>query len=267
MRYHTVALGHTDEAALDVLGELLSGKSGRLYKRLVTAEDAAIGQPRVGHNSRKYAGFFELNAVVKENRTPEEVEQFILEEIDKLREGEITDYELQKVKNQVLANSVRRLKRSLGLMFQLGLYETWLDWSHINEAPERMLAITADDVRRVVNEYFDPKTRTVAFYRTKEGTTSDVDAELEAVLAGVPPEAHGQIKGMLKQVQQSDDLARLSGMAQMMEQSLTNEQVPEEQRALSEYMLEVIKARVAELEAAGDQATDEAAEADSEESK
>ena len=267
MRYHTVALGHTDEAALDVLGELLSGKSGRLYKRLVTAEDAASGQPRAGHNSRKYAGFFELNAVVKENRTPEEVERFILEEIDKLREGEITDYELQKVKNQVLANSVRRLKRSLGLMFQLGLYETWLDWSYINEAPERMLAITADQVRRVVNEYFDPKTRTVAIYRTKEGTTSDVDAELEAVLAGIPPEAHQQIKGMLKQVQQSDDLARLSGMAQMMEQNLTGEQVPEEQRALSEYMLEIIRARVAELEAAGDQATEEAAEADSEESK
>ena len=267
IRYHTVALGHTDEAALDVLGQLLSRKTGRLYKRLVTAEDAAIGQPRAAHSSRKYAGYFEISAVVKEDHTPEQVERLILEEIDQLREGEITDYELQKVKNQVLASSVRRLKSGLGLMFQLGIYQTWLDWSYINDAPQRMLAITADQVRRVVNEYFDPKTRTVAIYRTKGGTASEVDAELEAVLANVPPEAHEQIKGMIKQVQQSDDLSRLSGMTQMMEQGLAGGQVPEEQRALSEYMLEVIKARVAELEAAGNETAEQTAEADSEESK
>ena len=47
------------------------------------------------------------------------------------------------------------------------------------------------------------------------------------------------------------DLARLAGMVQMMDQGLSSGQVPEEQRALSEYLLKVVKARVAELEAAG----------------
>ncbi len=265
IRFHTVAMGHADDAALEVAGELLSGKSGRLYKRLVTAEDAAI-RVAASHPARKYAGFFELQAVVKEGRSPEDVEQMLLEEVDKLREGEITDYELQKVKNQVLAESVQRLKRGFFLMFQLGIYETWLDWSHINEAPQRMLAVAADDVRRVVKEYFDPKTRTVAIYRTKPGTPGGVDPELEAVLASVPAEAHEQIKGMVKQVRQSDDANRLRMMSTMMEQGLAEGQVPQEQRPISEYMLKVVKARLAELDAGGDQGAAEHNEAPAEES-
>ncbi len=251
VRYHAVAMGHRDEAALDVLSELLSGKSGRLYKRLVTKEDAAIGRPSAGNNSRKYAGYFQVSAVVKEGRTPEEVETFVLEEIDKLREGEITDYELQKVKNQVLADSVRRIKSNFGLMIQLGMYETWLDWSYLNDAPQRMLAVTADDVRRVVKKYFDPKTRTVAIYRTKEGAPS-ADSELEAVLADMPAEAQAHIKKTIERIRQAEDPNQLRSRLEMMEQMLGSGQDPEEQKPVLEYMVKVIKTRMAELEAAGD---------------
>lgn len=250
VRYHGVAIGHADEAALDVLAELLSGKTGRLYKRLVTTEDAAIGQPRAGSRSRKYAGYFEINVTVKEGRTPEEVEQFVLEEIDKLREGEITEYELQKVKNQVLSSSVRRLKNNMGLMFQLGVYDTWLDWSYINQAPQRMLQVTADDVRRVVKEYFDAKVRTVAIYRTKEGAPSDEDSELAALIAGLPPEAQGQVKQMLDQIKRSTNLDQLSKRLQMMEQIAGSPQMPEDQKAMLDYTIKMLKERMAELEAA-----------------
>ena len=250
VRYHGVAIGHADEAALDVLAELLSGKTGRLYKRLVTAEDAAIGRPRASNMSRKYAGYSEINVTVKEGRTPEEVEQFVLEEIDKLREGEITEYELEKVKNQVLSSSVRRLKNNMGLMFQLGVYDAWLDWSYINEAPQRMLQVTADDVRRVVKEYFDPKLRTVAIYRTKEGAPSDEDSELAALIATLPPEAQGQVKQMLDQIKRSTDLGQLSKRLQMMEQIAGSPQMPEDQKAMLDYTIKMLKARVAELESA-----------------
>ena len=250
IRYHGMAIAHQDEAALDVAGELLSGKSGRLYKRLVTAEDAAIGQPYAANSSRKYAGYFEINATVKEGREPEEVEKLILEEVDKLREGEISDYELQKVKNQVLASSIRRLKSNLGLMFQLAVYETWYDWNYINEAPRRMLEITADDVRRVVAEYLDPKTRTVAIYRTKEGTTTQEDPELTALLADMPPEAVPQVKAMIQQIKQVNDLNMLQQQLQMMENAMASGNIPEERQAMFEYMIKTIKARVAELEAA-----------------
>jgi len=250
MRYHTVAMGHTDEAALDVLAQLLSGKTGRLYKRLVTKEEAAMGQPFASNGSRKYAGYFEINVTVKEGKTPEQVEQMVLEEIDKLREGEISDYELQKVKNQVLASSVQRLRSNTGLMFQLAIYDLWYDWNYMNEAPERMLQVTADDVRRMVKSYFDPKTRTVCIYRTKTAGTKDEDPELAAALVGVPAEHQGAIKSRLTQIKESTDLEKLQAGVQQMEQVLASGQVPEEQKGFVNLILKAMKSRVAELEAA-----------------
>jgi len=249
MRFHTVAMGHKDEAALDVIGELLSGKTGRLFKRLVTQEEAAIGTPRASHQARKYAGYFEINVTVKESRTPEEVETFVLEELQKLQDGEITDYELQKVKNQVLASSVRRLQSNFGLMVQLGLLDTWLDWSYINEAPKRMLAVSADDVRAALKRYFDPKTRTVAIYRTKEGQAAEdaVDPELAALLEKVPPDSREQIKAMLQRVGREDNLEQLTEQADRMQRVLESGQVPEERRPMLTYFVKVMRARIEEI--------------------
>ncbi len=249
LRFHTVAMGHKDEAALDVVAELLSGKTGRIFKRLVTQEEAAIGEPRAGHQARKYTGHFEINVTVKETRTPEEVETFVLEELDKLQHGEISDYELQKVKNQVLASSVRRLQSNFGLMFQLGLYDTWYDWAYINEAPQRMLAITGDDVRRVLKAYFDPKTRTVGIYRTKKVTPGQepVDPELAALLERVPADSHAQIKAMLKRVGRENDVEQLHKQAEMMERALASGQVPEDRQSMLTYFVKVIRARLEEL--------------------
>jgi len=251
IRFHSVAIGHKDEATLDVIAALLSGKTGRLYKRLVTEEEAALGEPRAGNQSRKYAGHFEINVTVKENRTPEEVEQFILEELDKLQHGDITDHELQKVKNQVLSSSVRRLQSNFGLMFQLGLYDTWYDWQYINDSPERMLAVTADDVHRVMAKYFDPKTRTVAIYRTKAGGAppEPVNPELAKLLEGVPAEARGQIKAVVKKFSTSDDLTMLRQQGSLMQQALDSGQVPEDRQPILAYLVKIMNQRADELEA------------------
>lgn len=248
IRFHTVAIGHSDEAALDVLGGLLSGKSGRLYKRLINEEDLAIGQPRASNQSRKYAGYFEFFVTVKEGKSPQAVESIILQEIDKLGSGTITDHELQRVKNQVLASSVQRLKNNVGLMFQLGMYDTWYDWTYINESPKLMLAVTAEDVKRVVKQYFDPTTRTVAIYKTKPGgATKSEDPELDAVLANIPPDQHERTRGMIKHIKGSTDLVRLEGMMTMMEQGAASGEIPEGQKAMFEYMIKVLRSRVAEL--------------------
>ena len=66
----------------------------------------------------------------------------------------------------------------------------------------------------------------------------------------MPPEAAPQIKGMIQQVKQTDDLGMLQRRLQMMEPALTSGQIPEERKAMFEYMIKIIKARVAELEAA-----------------
>lgn len=250
LRYLTVAIGHADEPAFEVISGLLSGKTGRLYKRLVEQEDLCIGVPRAGNQAQKYAGSFDVSATVKEGKSIERVEQVILEELDKLATGEITDREMQKVKNQTLADSVRSLRTNRGLMFQLGVSDVWYDWKHVNELPDRVLKTTTDDVRRVLKQYFDPNTRTVAIYRTKK-TAGSADEALAAVLAKVPEDMRGQIKASYERIKQASDAGMLSTRIQATETALSSGQVPEEQKAVFEFMLSAMKKRLAEVESAG----------------
>jgi predicted Zn-dependent peptidase len=165
--YHSVADGHVAEPALLVLGALLSGRTGRLYKSLVLdqkiANDVAAGQ-----NGMKYEGFFVLNGVARPESTPEVVEQALYKEIEKLQKEKVGDRELQKVKNQFAADNYRRLESRFLLMQQILLADSNRGWQSFNEDPKRIAAVTADDVQRVANLYFKPENRAVALYYTKK---------------------------------------------------------------------------------------------------
>lgn len=254
LRYHAVAIGHPDEAALEVVADLLSGKTGRLYKRLVTEEEAVIGEPRARNQGRKYAGYLEINVTVKEDREADEVEAFVLEELEKLRSGEIGERELQKVKNQALAASVRQLQRSTGLMFRLGIYDTWYDWTYINEAPRRVLKVTADDVRRVVRKYFDPKTRTVAVYRTKqveEGVDNiEEDPEFLALITPLRPAGQERFRTWARKIG-TMDAAELEPQAALVLAALDVREVPPKQKPVIEYIVRKMIERAEALKAAG----------------
>jgi predicted Zn-dependent peptidase len=165
--YHSAADGHVDEPALLVLGSLLSGRTGRLYKSLVLdqkiANDVAAGQ-----NGMKYEGFFVLNGVARPESTPEVVEQALYKEIEKLQKEKVEDRELQKVKNQFAADNYRRLESRFLLMQQMLLADSNRGWRSFNEDPKRIAAVTANDVQRVANQYFKPENRAVALYYTKK---------------------------------------------------------------------------------------------------
>ena len=64
IRYHTVADGHPDDVALGVLGDLLSGRTGRLYKSLVLQQEVA-NNASANQNGNKYEGYFELRGTAK----------------------------------------------------------------------------------------------------------------------------------------------------------------------------------------------------------
>ena len=211
VRYHTVAEGHPDSFALDILGSLLSGRTGRFYKSLVL-QQAVANSAGGGQNSRKYEGLFEINGVAKPGKTPEEVEQALYRELEKLQQELVDARELQKVKNQYAANNFRGLQSNFGLMVQLLLRDANRGWDTINTDPARLQAVTAEDIRRVANTYFKPENRTIAIYYTKKASGPEDPAlaglndqekaqvnQMKTVLAQAKPE---QIKQMLARMDQ-----------------------------------------------------------------
>jgi predicted Zn-dependent peptidase len=167
IRYHTVPAGHADSYALDMLAEILNGRTGRLYRGLVEGRGIAAGA-RASSDTRHYAGLFSVTAQARGDADPEALEAAWYEELQRLQEEDIPERELEKVKNGVAADSYRSLESNMSLLIQLAFYETLVDWREINETPKKYDAVTAADLRRVANEYFSDNNRSVATYRRAE---------------------------------------------------------------------------------------------------
>ena len=189
IRYHSVADGHVDEPALVVLGSLLSGRTGRLYKSLVLDQQIA-NSVAADQEGLKWAGYFTLSGVAKPGSTPEAVEQALYKELEKLQKEKVDERELQKIKNQFAAFNFRRLDSKFLLMLQILLADSNRGWQSFNEDPKKIAAVTAEDVQRVANKYFKPENRAVALYYTKKSE----GAEEDPVLAGLSDQDKAQVR-------------------------------------------------------------------------
>jgi len=167
--WHTVPFAHKDSYALQILAQLLSTRTGRLYKGLVLGSSVAT-DVYARQGSQKWAGYFNAGGEAREDHKPQEVEQGILENLQRLQKEDVPAQELQKVKNNFAAAEYRRLSSNMPILMQLILNDGEGDWREINEAGVKIQAVTAADVRRVANAYFTKENRTVAIYTRKAGT-------------------------------------------------------------------------------------------------
>jgi len=242
VRWHTVPFAHSDFFAIDVMESILSDRTGRLYKTLVEAEQIATGEPYADHSPLKYGGFLEIGAELAEGVDHQSVEQALLAEIERLKDEPVPDRELQKVKNQSLADSYRRLQSNLFLMIQLLFYDVLDDWRFLNDSTTKYEAVTAEDVQRVANTYFTDTGRNVLWYFRKEGSEEDPE------LAALSGQAKAMAKSALAQIAQVTDPAELEqGLAQM--QAMKAQAPPEFQPAI-ELIIKRATERVEELRAA-----------------
>lgn len=246
IRYHTVADGHVDEPALLVLGQILSGRTGRLFKSIVEEQELATSAFG-GQNGLKYAGYFQLVAQAKGESTPEEVETAIYAELELLKNEPVGERELQKVKNQNAAAEYRRLQSSFGLMVQLLIFEAGRGWNTLNTSGPALQAVTAEDIQHVANTYFEPSSRSVAiYYRTESDEPEDprlagLDPQERQTIAMVQQQLAGATAEQLDLLRQQ--LAQMEGQAS---------QAPAESQDMLQLMTELMRARIAELEEEGE---------------
>ncbi len=174
--YHIPAIGHPDLYALDILGSLLSeGRTSRLYKSLI--EDKRIAVMAHAYNGiGKYPDTFTFIAVPRAPHTVAEIETAFYEEIEKLKKTPPTDWEVQKIKNQLEADFIRGLNSASGLANEIGQFEVLSDWRYINTFMDKLAQVTAEDVMRVANKYLSKSNRTVATLVKKENNHKTKEA-------------------------------------------------------------------------------------------
>ena len=238
--WHGVPFVHRDFSVLDVLTDVLSGRTGRLYKGLVTGKQLA-NEVSASVDSKKYAGAIQVEAVAKDGKEPSVVEQALYDEIDKLKNEPVPAEELQKVKNQAKANAYRRLSSPFSIAVQLLFYDGLGDWRYINTYADQVEAVTAADIQRAARQYFTRENRTVGVFLRKEGGPPE-DPEL----AALTPEAQAMVKQNLQRILAETDPAKLrEGISRM--QAAAGQAQPEMKAAI-ELILKRAQERLAALE-------------------
>ena len=244
LSYHTVPFGHRDIYALNILSQLLSTRTGRLYKGLVLGKQCAT-EVQAYPNTRKWAGSFELAAEVKDGHTPDEVEQAIYAELDKLKSEEVPPQELQKVKNNFAAFEYRRLVSNMSILMQLIQNDGLGDWREINNAGAKHQAVTAADVRRVTAKYFTRERRNVAIYTRKPGASGSGESGGRE-LTGLNDEQRKAIRLLALQIKKETDKEILKAALAHMDEALGKAQgaakdLLQAQKALVQQRLEELK--------------------------
>lgn len=240
--WKTVGFQHQDSYPLDILQLLLSNRTGRLYKGLVLGSEVASDTYAV-QDSKKWAGYFNIGGEAKDGKTPQDVEQGIYAELDKLKEELVPADELQKVKNQFAAFEYRKLTANFPIFLQVLQNEGLGDWREVNEANAKLQAVTAEDVQRVARKYFTREARAVAIYTRKPGSGSATD---DPDLVGLSADQKPVVRRIMESLLTEKDVAKLKqALAQM--QAQTGNTDPKRQQ-LQNIIQKKVAARIAELE-------------------
>lgn len=241
VRYHTVPYGHKDSYALDVMASVLNGRTGRLYKSMVEGSGIA-SSAAAAQDARKYAGAFSFTGETKGDATPARLEESWYAELKRLQDEPVSEFELQKVKNQAAADQYRRLQSNLFLMIQLGMYESMSSWKDINTENAKIQAVTAEEIQRVARTYFGERSRAVATYVRKAGAAPEADAEL----AALPAPMQAMARQALKQLESMKDPAMLRQQLAVMESQAA--QVPPQMKPVFDFLRKKLEARLQQLE-------------------
>jgi len=160
--YHAVAAKDPDLYPLMVADAILStGESSRLYRALVDTQLALEANSSL--RPTMDPSLFTIEAQPREGVKPEAVEAAIYAEIDKLAASPVSEHELTKAKNQMIARQFRQLQTIAGRAQAIGAAQVFFgDWQHVNQDEELIRAVTAADVQRVMQKYFAATNRTVA---------------------------------------------------------------------------------------------------------
>ena len=104
MMFHTPGFPHEDLYALDIVEGVLSGKSGRLYKKLVKDLKLAVSAS-AGNDADKYTSSFQVSVNLDGAPPLDKVEQAVWDVLDDMAKNPISDRELQRARNQVGATT------------------------------------------------------------------------------------------------------------------------------------------------------------------
>jgi predicted Zn-dependent peptidase len=162
--YHSCSRIHKDYPASDLMSDLLSGgKSSRLYLHLVK-EKKMFSELDAYVTGDIEPGLFVISGKLMKGIKPETAEEAINDELNKLIDGEIADYELKKVKNKFESGHIFAETSVLNKSMNLAYYELIGGADLLNSELEKYLAVKKEDITICAKKIFRADNCSTLFY-------------------------------------------------------------------------------------------------------
>jgi zinc protease len=144
-----------DDAALDILADLLSGsKNSRLYKNIVFEKELAQDVSAF-HFSGKLAGHFMIIATAKKGKSVEAIKEEIFKELENIRAKGVSSYEMQKTRNGIRSGFIFSLQNLDTMANQLNYYDFFLgEPNSFNFDLQRYNEVEDDTIKNITDKYF-----------------------------------------------------------------------------------------------------------------
>lgn len=155
LTFHIPNFQHEDQIVLSMISEILySGKSSRLYKKLV--EEKELVNSVYAYNMENIdPGLFIFIATCNPDVKAEDVEKELLEQIELIKNEKVDKKEIQKIKINTKADFIYSLESSTSVANLFGSYLVRGDLTPLLTYEQNIEKITQERVQEVAQKYFN----------------------------------------------------------------------------------------------------------------
>ena len=156
LSYPTYKAGHPKGYALDVLSSILgSGKSSTLINEYILVNRPVATSMYAAHQQLEKNGFFFIGGELVRGVKLDDFRKDLEGKLDKYCDSEITENNIQKIKNNYLVDLYSGLDTNAGLAHFLGDRQMLFgDWKHYKEELRQYEKVTVKDVKSICHETF-----------------------------------------------------------------------------------------------------------------
>lgn len=160
--FHAPAINHEDIPTLEVIASILATGEGSTFKK-VLVDSGLTSDASAWVYTVKYPSLFVVNTNIKRGVSRSAVESKIFTELEKLKQGKVTQLQLERAINQMLLSEYNTISSNRGLANMMG--EALMssdDYMKYFDILARAKKVSVEDISRVAKKYFKRSNATVA---------------------------------------------------------------------------------------------------------
>ncbi len=168
MGYKIPNFEHKDQVALSALSDILSGGKSSLLDSELVAKRNLVSEISASSMALKDNGVFLIIAAGNKGVQAKKIQAEIVAVLERVKKGDFTQEELDKVKHNMRANFVYSLEKSSSVAGLFGSFLVRDNLAPLLGYEEAFNKLTLQDIQEVAQKYFQQNTLSVAILRNND---------------------------------------------------------------------------------------------------